>query len=104
MDVLALVTYAWVSFRCTHRAGFGSGGSSTVPGQGYNDIALLSSPVDHHLVMRVVQVGLQDKNMVEVQTQLREKTSRHRTSSDKCHMKLGQTNTIKKFLLNNVLN
>lgn len=54
-----------VELRCTHRAGFGPGGSCTVPGQGYDDIALLSSPVDHHLVVRVVQVGLQEKNRLD---------------------------------------
>ncbi len=48
-------------FRCTYRAGFGPCGSGAVPSQGHNDIALLSSPVDHHLVVRVVQVGLQNR-------------------------------------------
>lgn len=59
-----------VELRCTHRAGFGSGGSCTVPGQGYDDIALLSSPVDHHLVVRVVQVGLQEKNRLDSECNL----------------------------------
>lgn len=49
-------------FRCTYRASFRPSGTHAVPGQSYDDIALLSSPVDHHLVMRVVQVGLRDKN------------------------------------------
>lgn len=59
-----------VELRCTHRAGFGPGGSCTVPGQGYDDIALLSSPVDHHLVVRVVQVGLQEKNRLDSECNL----------------------------------
>lgn len=45
---------------CSYRAGFWPRGCSTVPRQGYNDVALLSSPVDDHLIMRVVQVGLQE--------------------------------------------
>lgn len=64
MDALVLVLLYVLFmdvFRCTYRAGFGPGGSCAVSSQGDNDVALLSSPVDHHLVMRVVQVGLQDK-------------------------------------------
>ena len=57
-----------VELRCTYRAGFGPGGSCTVPGQGHDDIALLSSPVDHHLVVRVVQVGLQETGWTQVAT------------------------------------
>ena len=46
---------------CTHRASLGTCGSDTVSGQRHNDIALLPGPVHHHLVVGIVQVGLQRK-------------------------------------------
>lgn len=47
--------------RMAYRAGLGPGGPGAVPGQGHDHVALLSSPVDHHLVVGIIQVGLQDK-------------------------------------------
>ena len=60
-----------------HRAGLGARGSGAVPGQGHDDVALLTRPVHYHLVVGVIQVGLR-----ETQDTLPEVTCTRRSRAD----------------------
>lgn len=50
----------------TYVAAPGAGHGQAVSGQGHNHVALLSSPVHHHLVVGIIQINLGDKTNTEI--------------------------------------